>query len=110
MPPSLLPRPSGDRILRSPHRSRHAVAGEASRPCSHALIQHGENDARVPIPNAYKLHQGLRDQEVPTELVVYEGFGHGITKPKERLVAMWHNWQWFAEHLWDDEVALPIEE
>lgn len=59
-------------------------------------IQHGENDARVPIPNAYKLYQGLRDQEVPTELIVYEGFGHGITKPKERLAAMWHNWQWFA--------------
>jgi hypothetical protein len=25
-------------------------------------------------------------------LVVYKGFGHGITKPKERLAATWHNW------------------
>lgn len=74
------------------------------------LIQHGENDARVPIPNAYKLYQGLRDQDVPTELIVYKGFGHGITKPKEALAALWHNWQWFAKHLWEEDVSLPLEE
>lgn len=73
------------------------------------LIQHGENDACVPIPNAYKLYQGLRDQGVSTDLIVYEGFGHGITKPKERLAAMWHNWQWFPRHLWGEDVSLPLE-
>ncbi len=78
---------------------------DASTP---TLIQHGENDRRVPIPNAFQLYQGLRDVGVETELIVYEGFGHGITKPKERLAATWHNWQWFARHLWDEEVALPL--
>jgi dipeptidyl aminopeptidase/acylaminoacyl peptidase len=73
------------------------------------LIQHGEFDRRVPIPNAYQLYQGLRDVGVPTRLIVYKGFGHGITKPKERLAAMWHNWQWFATYLWGEEVALPLE-
>jgi dipeptidyl aminopeptidase/acylaminoacyl peptidase len=73
------------------------------------LIQHGEFDRRVPIPNAYQLYQGLRDVGVPTRLIVYKGFGHGITKPKERLAAMWHNWQWFAKYLWGEDVALPIE-
>jgi hypothetical protein len=24
----------------------------------------------------------------------------GITKPKERLAAVWHNWQWFNKYLW----------
>ncbi|RMH23319.1 MAG: hypothetical protein D6696_01015 [Acidobacteria bacterium] len=33
------------------------------------------------------------------------GGPHGITKPKERLAGMWHNWRWFARHLWDDEVG-----
>ncbi|HMJ69448.1 MAG TPA: S9 family peptidase [Cyclobacteriaceae bacterium] len=51
------------------------------------LIQHGEFDRRVPISNAYELVQGLRDNHVPSELIVYKGFGHGITKPKERLAA-----------------------
>jgi dipeptidyl aminopeptidase/acylaminoacyl peptidase len=71
------------------------------------LIQHGEFDRRVPIPNAYQLYQGLQDVGVPTRLIVYRGFGHGITKPKERLAAMWHNWQWFARYVWEEEVAIP---
>lgn len=73
------------------------------------LIQHGELDQRVPIANAYELFQGLQDQGVPTRLVVYKGFGHGIDKPRERLAATWHNWQWFARHLWGEEVNLPLE-
>jgi dipeptidyl aminopeptidase/acylaminoacyl peptidase len=71
------------------------------------LIQHGEFDRRVPIANAYELFQGLRDVGVPTRLVVYKGFGHGINKPREQLAATWHNWQWFAKYLWGEEVALP---
>ncbi len=71
------------------------------------LIQHGENDKRVPIPNAYELYQGLKDMQVETKLIVYKGFGHGIDKPKERLAAVWHNWQWFARHIWDEDVEMP---
>lgn len=72
------------------------------------LIQHGEFDRRVPIANAYELLQGLRDRNVPCELVVYKGFGHGINKPKERLAANWHNWQWFAKYVWGEKVELPL--
>jgi dipeptidyl aminopeptidase/acylaminoacyl peptidase len=72
------------------------------------LIQHGEFDRRVPIANAYELLQGLRDHQVPSELIVYKGFGHGINKPKERLAAVWHNWQWFNKYLWGEEVELPV--
>ena len=37
------------------------------------LIQHGELDRRVPIPNAYELRQGLEDRGVKVEMVVYKG-------------------------------------
>ena len=74
------------------------------------LIQHGEFDRRVPIPNAYELLQGLRDQEVPAKLIVYKGFGHGISKPKERLAAVWHNWIWFGRYIWGEDHELPIGE
>jgi dipeptidyl aminopeptidase/acylaminoacyl peptidase len=74
------------------------------------LIQHGEFDKRVPISNAYELLQGLRDKKVPSELIVYKGFGHGITKPKERLAANWHNWQWFNKYVWGEKVELPVGE
>lgn len=73
------------------------------------LIQHGEFDKRVPIPNAYELYQGLKDVGVDTKLIVYKGFGHGIDKPKERLAAVWHNWQWFAKYLWDEEMDDTME-
>ena len=74
------------------------------------LIQHGEFDARVPTPNAYELYQGLQDVGVETRLIIYKGFGHGITKPRERLAAMWHNWEWFARHIWGETVEMPITE
>lgn len=70
------------------------------------LIQHGEFDRRVPIPNAYELLQGLRDNNVEAKLIVYKGFGHGIAKPKERLAALWHNWQWFNKYIWGEDVEL----
>jgi dipeptidyl aminopeptidase/acylaminoacyl peptidase len=71
------------------------------------LIQHGELDHRVPISDAYELYRGLQDRHIPSRLIVYKGFGHGITKPKERLAAIWHNWQWFDKYIWGEEVTLP---
>jgi dipeptidyl aminopeptidase/acylaminoacyl peptidase len=50
----------------------------------------------------------LRDKNVPAELIVYKGFGHGITKPKEKLAATWHNWQWFNKYIWGEKVELPV--
>jgi dipeptidyl aminopeptidase/acylaminoacyl peptidase len=66
------------------------------------LIQHGENDRRVPIANAYQLRQVLEDRGVPVEMVVYRGFGHGITKPKAMRAVMEHNLRWFNHHLFGD--------
>jgi dipeptidyl aminopeptidase/acylaminoacyl peptidase len=66
------------------------------------LIQHGEFDKRVPIPNAYELYRGLQDRNIPSKLIVYKGFGHGINKPKERLAAIWHNWEWFNKYVFGD--------
>ena len=70
------------------------------------LIQHGELDSRVPIANAYELYQGFQDVGVKSNLIIYKGFGHNITKPKERLAATWHNWQWFGKYFWDEDIEL----
>ena len=74
------------------------------------LIQHGEFDKRVPIPNAYELRQGLEDRGVPVEMVVYKGYGHGITKPKSMRAVMEHNLAWFNHYIFGDprpELAAP---
>jgi dipeptidyl aminopeptidase/acylaminoacyl peptidase len=65
------------------------------------LIQHGEDDARVPIPNAFQLYQGLRDQNVAVQLSIFKGFGHGLTKPKANRAAMQQNLDWFTKYLWN---------
>lgn len=66
------------------------------------LIQHGELDRRVPIPNAYELRQGLEDRGVKVEMVVYKGFGHGVTKPKASRAVMQHNLYWFNHYIFGD--------
>jgi dipeptidyl aminopeptidase/acylaminoacyl peptidase len=78
------------------------------------LIQHGELDRRVPIANAYELRQGLEDRGVKAEMIVYKGFGHGITKPRSQRAVMNHNLLWFNHYLFGDPLpdlsALPVDQ
>ena len=66
------------------------------------LIQHGELDRRVPIANGYQLRQALEDRGVPVEMIVYKGFGHGITKPRSQRAVMQHNLAWFNHYIFGD--------
>jgi dipeptidyl aminopeptidase/acylaminoacyl peptidase len=69
------------------------------------LVQHGQFDTRVPTPNAYELYQGLQDVGVPVKLIIYNGFGHGLNKPKAQRAAMEHNWEWFDKYIWGGDGA-----
>jgi len=69
------------------------------------LIQHGELDKRVPIPNAYELRQALEDRGVPVKMLVYKGFGHGIDKPKQQRAVMEANYEWFGQWIWGEKPA-----
>ncbi len=66
------------------------------------LIQHGDQDKRVPPPNAFELYQALRDRGVPCKLILYKGFGHPINKPKQQRAVMEHNYQWFSQYIWGE--------
>ena len=66
------------------------------------LIQQGSRDARVPVPDSWELYRGLRDRGVPVKFVLYQGFGHPITKPKEQRAVTQENYNWFAHYLWGD--------
>ncbi|WP_027631534.1 S9 family peptidase [Clostridium hydrogeniformans] len=67
--------------------------------CTPTLIQHGENDKRVPVPNAYELYRGLQDLKVESELVIFKGMGHGPHKPGLHKAIMEQNLQWFVDHV-----------
>jgi len=59
------------------------------------LIQHGEEDRRVPISQAYELRNALSRQGVDVTMVVYPRQPHGIQEPKLQLDAMRRNLRWF---------------
>jgi hypothetical protein len=44
----------------------------------------------------------LQDQHVEARLITYNGFGHGITKPKSNRAVMQANLDWFNHFIWDD--------
>jgi dipeptidyl aminopeptidase/acylaminoacyl peptidase len=67
------------------------------------LIQHGDQDKRVPPPNAFELYRALRDRGVPCKLILYKGFGHPIDKPKQQRAVMEHNYEWFSRYIWGEE-------
>jgi len=68
------------------------------------LIQQGSNDQRVPVPNSYELYRGLQDYHVPSRLVFYSGFGHGISKPKSQLALLQSNLDWFNYYIWNQPI------
>jgi dipeptidyl aminopeptidase/acylaminoacyl peptidase len=67
------------------------------------LLQNGEFDGRVPIANALQLYRALKSKGVPTKLIIYKGCGHGISRPKENLAVLSHNWQWFKKYMWNED-------
>lgn len=73
------------------------------------LIQHVDGDPVVTVLNAYELQHALQDLGVENRFVIYPGSSHGVGPLKQRLGALWHNWQWFLEHIWDERVELPLE-
>ncbi len=66
------------------------------------LIQQGDRDRRVPVPDSYELRQALEDKGVPVKMVLYHGFGHPIDKPKQQRAVMEENLDWFAHYIWGD--------
>ncbi len=53
------------------------------------------------------MRQALEDRGVPVKMVVYKGFGHGITKPKQQRAVMEENEKWFAQYIWGEKPQEP---
>lgn len=77
---------------RSPLYHAHHV----TTPC---LIQHGMEDKRVPVSQAYELYHALERSGNKPVLILYPGMGHGLSDPNMRLDAMKSNLTWFQQHL-----------
>lgn len=80
-----------------------------SRAKTPTLIQHGDQDKRVPPPNSFELYQALKDRGVPVKLILYKGFGHPINKPKQQRAVMEHNYDWFSQYIWGENKSGVID-
>lgn len=63
------------------------------------LIQHGEQDLRVPVSQGYELYNALVRQKVTTKMVVYPREPHGLQEPKHIHDAMEWNLRWFDQYV-----------
>jgi dipeptidyl aminopeptidase/acylaminoacyl peptidase len=66
------------------------------------LIQQGDKDKRVPVPDSFELRQALEDKGIPVKMVLYHGFGHPVDKPKEQRAVMEENLHWFGHYIWGE--------
>ena len=67
-----------------------------------ALIQHGEEDVRVPLGQGMELYNALKRQGVPVEMDIYPRQRHGPTEPRIILDIMRRNLEWFDRWLMQD--------
>lgn len=64
------------------------------------LIHVGANDVRCPPGHSRMLHRALKEyRQVPTELIVYPGEPHGLTKLSHRVAKMEWDLAWFEKYL-----------
>ena len=45
----------------------------------------------MPVADSFELRQALEDHNVPVKMVLYDGFGHPVNKPKQQRAVMEEN-------------------
>ena len=63
------------------------------------LVVVGDRDGECPAPQSFEFWHALRDEHVPTELVVYPNEGHGFVDPAHRRDVMERAVEWFARYM-----------
>jgi len=63
------------------------------------LVVVGDRDGECPAPQSFEFWHALRDEHVPTQLVVYPNEGHGFVNPEHRRDVMDRAVEWFAHYM-----------
>src|SRR5262245_7177643 len=74
----------------------HSPLTFADRVTTPLLIQHGENDPRVPVAGAWKFYRTLKALGKTAELEIYPRGGHVLREPSQQREQMRRNLEWFA--------------
>ena len=79
--------------------AKHSAMFNVKGVSTPTLVQHGEADIRVPISQGYEFYNALRQQGVPTRMIVLPRQPHGPNEPKMQIAAMQSNLEWFEKYL-----------
>jgi dipeptidyl aminopeptidase/acylaminoacyl peptidase len=63
------------------------------------LVVVGDRDGECPAPQSFEFWHALRDEHVPTQLVIYPNEGHGFVDPGHRRDVMVRTLEWFARYM-----------
>eukprot|EP00931_Biecheleriopsis_adriatica_P030522 TRINITY_DN17999_c0_g2_i2.p1 TRINITY_DN17999_c0_g2~~TRINITY_DN17999_c0_g2_i2.p1 ORF type:complete len:186 (-),score=36.96 TRINITY_DN17999_c0_g2_i2:45-602(-) len=63
------------------------------------LLLHGDRDDACPVSHSQLVHQELTRRQVPTELAIYPGQGHGFEGDRVQHDVNWKILQWFLKHI-----------
>jgi dipeptidyl aminopeptidase/acylaminoacyl peptidase len=63
------------------------------------LVVVGDRDGECPAPQSFEFWHALRDEHVPTQLVVYPNEGHGFVDPAHRRDVLERTLEWFAHYM-----------
>jgi dipeptidyl aminopeptidase/acylaminoacyl peptidase len=80
-----------------PYR-QHSAMFQVKGARTPTLIQHGQEDIRVPLSQSRELYNALKRRGVPVEMVIYPRQGHSIDEPrlvidlKRRTTAWFERW------------------
>ncbi len=59
----------------------------------------GQNDVNVPLLASEQMYQALRSLEIDTQLIIYPGQYHGITRPSFLRDRLERNLAWYGRYL-----------
>ncbi len=63
------------------------------------LVVVGDRDGECPAPQSFEFWHALKDEGVPTELVVYPNEGHGFVNPEHRRDVVVRTVDWFEHYM-----------
>ncbi|MBA2339476.1 MAG: S9 family peptidase [Pyrinomonadaceae bacterium] len=104
--PSFVPDYFGGHAWEHPEiYQKHSAMFNVKGVSTPTLIQHGDADVRVPISQGYEFYNALKQQNVPTRMLVLPRQPHGPNEPKMQIAAMQSNLDWFEKYLGNANAA-----
>ncbi len=89
----------GDPMKEASSYAAHSPITHVARVTTPLLIQHGENDRRVPIMQAHKFYKALKKLDKNVEMQIFPRGGHVLSEPAQQREIMRRNLAWFQKWL-----------